>query len=119
MNAIANEFATYDRDDLIGIALGVDDPLYLESVHYKCLEENVVDDSGVDGSLTAALDRAVETEAPEEIDFDFSDIEPEDDDVTVDGMEVEDLADSDEEIINGLADDDIDYIDFIDIDDEV
>ena len=117
MSTIANEFESFDRDDIVGIALGVDDPLYLESVHYKSIANHVIDESGVDGQLTAMLDGEVEKEAPEDIDFDFADIESEEDDVTVDGMDVEDLADSDFEIINGEADDDIDFIDLIDLED--
>lgn len=105
----------YDRDDIVGIALGLEDPLYLDQVHFRSIRENVIDESGVDGKLTELLNAEVEAEAPEDIDIDFSDLEPEDDDVSIDGMDVEAYADCDYEIGSGEAEDDIDLLDYIDL----
>lgn len=112
-----DDYEGFDRDDLVGIALGVEDPLYLEQVHYRCLREHTIDESGVDGQLTMLLNKEVDSEAPEDIDVDFADIMPEDDDLTIDGIDAEDLGDSDFDIESGEADDDIDLLDYIDMED--
>ena len=104
----------FDPDDLVGIALGVEDPLYLEQVHYAALRDKVIDESGVDGKLSELLDKEVNQEAPEDIDMDFSDLMPDDSDTTMDGMDVEDMADWDYDVESGEADLDIDLIDMID-----
>lgn len=104
----------FDPDDLVGIALGVEDPLYLEQVHYAALRDRVIDESGVDGKLSELLDKEVNQEAPEDIDMDFSDLIPDDSDTTMDGMDVEDMADWDYDVESGEADLDIDLIDMID-----
>ena len=104
----------FDPDDLVGIALGVEDPLYLEQVHYAALKDRVIDESGVDGKLSELIDKEVDQEAPEDIDMDFSDLMPDDSDATMDGMDVEDMADWDYDVESGEADLDIDLIDMID-----
>lgn len=110
-----DEYEGYDRDDLVGIALGIEDPMFLEQVHFRSIRENVIDESGVDGKLTELLNNEVDAEAPEDIDIDFSELIPEDDDVSIDGMDVEAYGDSDYEIESGEAEDDIDLLDYIDL----
>lgn len=115
--SVFGDYMGFDRDDIVGIALGIDDQLYLEQVHSYAVENRMIDESGVDGSLSEYIEKEEKDTIPDDIDIDFSELEPEDDDVSIDGMDVEDYADSEYEILNGDADDDIELFDFVDMED--
>ena len=112
----SNDDELFDPDDLVGIALLNDDPAFKRATALKNLYNNVVDESVIENKIntvTKAIEDGIEVE--ETIpDPDLEDIEPDESDVSYDGMDAEDEIEAAQDILNGEADDDVEIFDFID-----
>ena len=112
----SNDDELFDPDDLVGIALLNDDPAFKRATALKNLYNNVVDESVIENKIntvTKAIEDGIEVE--ETIpDPDLEDIEPDESDVSYDGMDAEDEIEAAQDILNSEADDDVEIFDFID-----
>lgn len=103
----------FDRDDLLGISLLGDDPIFQKSVMLKNMYDNVVDESVVDNKINTALSLLEEDDFDDEDDVDELDMIPDDSDVTIDGMDVEAEIEAAQDIFIGEADREYDIIDLV------
>ena len=106
----------FDRDDLVGIALCSEDPIFKHQTALKNLYDGIIDESVVKNevnSVEKAIADGIEIDetVPEP---DYTDIEPDESDVSFDGMDAEDEIEAAKEIMSGEADDEADLIDYID-----
>ena len=112
----SNDDELFDYDDLVGIALVNDDPIFQRATTLKNLYNNVVDESVVENKIntvTKAIEDGIEVD--ETIpDPDLEDIEPDESDVSYDGRDAEDEIEAAQDILSGEADEDIDIIDYVD-----
>ena len=112
----SNDDELFDYDDLVGIALVNDDPIFQRATTLKNLYNNVVDESVVENKIntvTKAIEDGIEVDEtiPEP---DLEDIEPDESDVSYDGRDAEEEIEAAQDILSGEADEDIDIIDFVD-----
>lgn len=112
----SNDDELFDPDDLVGIALLNDDPAFKRATALKNLYNNVVDESVIENKIntvTKAIEDGIEVEetVPEP---DLEDIEPDESDVSYDGMDAEEEIEAAQDILNGEADEDVDIFDFVD-----
>lgn len=112
----SNDDELFDPDDLVGIALLNDDPAFKRATALKNLYNNVVDESVIENKIntvTKAIEDGIEVEEtiPEP---DLEDIEPDESDVSYDGMDAEDEIEAAQDILNGEADDDVEIFDLVD-----
>ena len=105
----------FDRDDLVGIALCGDDPIFKRQTVLKNLYDGVIDESVVPNEVNS-----VEKAIADGIEVDetvpnprYEDIMPDDCDVTVDGMDAEEEIDAAQDILSGEADEDDALIDLV------
>lgn len=104
----------FDSSDLVGIHLGIDDPIYLDQVHYRLAEAGCVDESNATGEYTEVLNHMInEDEEVDIIDLLDEDSYIDDDETDVTAMDLYDLQSDDYEILHGIADDDIDSLDYL------
>ena len=112
----SNDDELFDYDDLVGIALVIDDPIFQRATTLKDLYNNIVDESVVENKIntvTKAIEDGIEVD--ETIpDPDLEDIEPDESDVSYDGRDAEDEIEAAQDILSGEADEDIDIIDYVD-----
>ena len=112
----SNDDELFDYDDLVGIALVNDDPIFQRATTLKNLYNNIVDESVVENKIntvTKAIEDGIEVD--ETIpDPDLEDIEPDESDVSYDGRDAEDEIEAAQDILSGEADEDIDIIDYVD-----
>ena len=103
----------FDRDDLVGISLCADDPIFKREVVLKNLYDNIVDES-VDEINTVQQAMEDEYEFDETVpEPDYQDICPDDSDVSIDGRDAEDEIEAAQDIMSGEADEESDIIDYI------
>lgn len=103
----------FDRDDLLGISMLNDDPIYKKHTALKNLYNGIVDESTSSiTTVTKAIEDSVDVEDTIE-EPDLLDIEPDDSDVSVDGMDAEDEIEAAQDIFTGEADEDDMIIDFV------
>lgn len=112
----SNDDELFDPDDLVGIALLNDDPAFKRATALKNLYNNIVDESVIENKIntvTKAIEDGIEVEEtiPEP---DLEDIEPDESDVSYDGMDAEDEIEAAQDIFNGEADDDVEIFDLVD-----
>ena len=112
----SNDDELFDPDDLVGIALLNDDPAFKRATALKNLYNNVIDESVIENKIntvTKAIEDGIEVEEtiPEP---DLEDIEPDESDVSYDGMDAEDEIEVAQDILNGEADDDVEIFDLVD-----
>ena len=105
----------FDTDDLVGISLCCDDPIFKRQTVLKNIYDGVVDESVVPNevnSVQKAIEDGIEIEetVPEP---DYQDIMPDDADTSVDGMDAEEQIEAAQEIMSGEADEDSDLIDMV------
>lgn len=105
----------FDRDDLVGISLCGDDPIFKREVVLKNLYDNIIDESVVPNEVNtvqAVMDDGYEFDetVPEP---DYQDICPDDSDVSIDGRDAEDEIEAAQDIMSGEADEESDMIDYI------
>lgn len=105
----------FDRDDLVGISMINDDPVFKRHTVLKNLYNNIVDESVVDNGIntvTSAIEDGIEVD--ETIpDADLTNIEPDESDVSPDGMDAEEEIEAAQEIMTGEADEDVDILDLV------
>jgi hypothetical protein len=102
----------FDRDDLVGISLLGDDPIFKKGISIENMYKCVVDEAGDIGSsisdeLKSISD--VESDTP-----DLLDMEPDEDELSYDGIDANEEIEAARDIFTGEADDDIDILDFVD-----
>ena len=103
----------FDPDDLVGIAELNDDPLFKKTTIIKDLYDKVIDEATAQEEINS-VEKSIEFEVDETVpEPDYSDIMPDDSDVTFDGQDAEEMMDAAHEILSGEADDESDMIDFI------
>ena len=105
----------FDRDDLLGISMLNDDPIYKRHTALKNLYDGIIDESVVEdkiNTVTKAIEDGIEVEDTIE-EPDLLDIEPDDSDVSIDGMDAEDEIEAAQDIFTGEADEDDMIIDFV------
>ena len=105
---------SFDRDDLVGIALTADDPVFAKDIAIQNMYKGVVDES-VDeiNIVTKAIEDGVEMDetVPEP---DVLSITPDESDTSYDGMDAEDEIDANQAIMSGEADEDVELFDLAD-----
>lgn len=105
----------FDRDDLVGISLGGDDPIFKRGLALDNMYRGIVDESGAVGTM--GIEDAIESEIENDEDFVSSpgvlDMMPDETDLSMDGMDADDEIESSQEILSGEADDDIDILDYV------
>jgi hypothetical protein len=102
----------FDRDDLVGISLLGDDPIFKKGISIENMYKCVVDEAGDIGSsisdeLKSISD--VESDTP-----DLLDMEPDEDELSYDGIDANEEIVAARDIFTGEADDDIDILDCVD-----
>lgn len=107
--------AAFDPDDLVGISLCGDDPIFKRQVVLKNMYDGIVDESVVPNEINSvqkAIEDGIEVEetVPEP---DYQDIIPDDADTSIDGMDAEDQIEAAQDIMSGEADIDSDLIDIV------
>ena len=105
----------FDRDDLVGISLGGDDPIFKRGLALDNMYRGIVDESGAISTMSIEDCIDSEVENDEDIDSDpgVLDMMPDETDLSIDGMDVDDEIESSQEILSGEADDDVDLIDYV------
>lgn len=107
---------SFDRDDLVGIALNTDDPIFQKDVVLMNMYKGIIDESVVPDEInmvTKAIEDGIETDetVPE---ADLENMELDDSDVSYDGMDAEEEIDAAQAIMSGEADEDMDLVDLAD-----
>ena len=103
----------FDRDDLVGISLCADDPIFKREVVLKNLYDNIVDESVEEiNTIQQAMEDGYEFDETVP-DPDYQDICPDDSDVSIDGRDAEDEIEAAQDIMSGEADEESDIIDYI------
>lgn len=107
---------SFDRDDLVGIALNTDDPIFQRDMVLQNLFNGIIDESVVPdeiNAVTKAIEDGIEVDEtiPE---ADLADMELDDADVSYDGMDAEEEIDAAQAIMSGEADEDMDLVDLAD-----
>ena len=105
----------FDRDDLVGIALCGNDPIFQRHEVLKNLYNGTIDESVVPDEINTvikAMEDGIEMDetVPEP---DYANIEPDESDTSFDGMDAEDQIEASKEILSGEADEESDLIDMI------
>ena len=69
----------FDRNDLIGISLGGDDPVFKRGLALDNMYRGIIDESGVVGTMSIedAIDSEIENDDDLEADFTVADVMPE------------------------------------------
>lgn len=107
---------SFDRDDLVGIALNTDDPIFQKDVVLMNMYKGIIDESVVPDEInmvTKAIEDGIETDetVPE---ADLENMELDDSDVSYDGIDAEEEIDAAQAIMSGEADEDMDLVDLAD-----
>ena len=107
---------SFDRDDLVGIALNTDDPIFQKDVVLMNMYKGIIDESVVPDEInmvTKAIEDGIETDetVPE---ADLENMELDDSDVSYDGINAEEEIDAAQAIMTGEADEDMDLVDLAD-----
>lgn len=107
---------SFDRDDLVGIALNTDDPIFQKDVVLMNMYKGIIDESVVPDEInmvTKAIEDGIETDetVPE---ADLENMELDDSDVSYDGIDAEEEIDAAQAIMTGEADEDMDLVDLAD-----
>ena len=105
----------FDPDDLVGISLCCDDPIFKRQTALKNIYDGIVDESVIPNevnSVQKAIEDGIEVDetVPEP---DYQDIMPDDTDTSVDGMDAEEQIEAAQDIMTGEADEDSDLIDMV------
>ena len=105
----------FDRDDLVGISLGGDDPIFKRGLALDNMYRGIIDESGVVGTMS--IEDTIESEVDNDEDLNVDpgvlDMMPDETDLSMDGMDVDDEIESSQEILSGEADDDVDLLDYV------
>jgi len=107
---------SFDRDDLVGIALNTDDPIFQRDVVLMNMYNGIIDEAVVPNEINAvtkAIEDGIEVEetVPE---VDLENMELDDSDVSYDGMDAEEEIDAVQAIMSGEADEDMELVDLAD-----
>ena len=107
---------SFDRDDLVGIALNTDDPIFQRDAVLMNMFNGIIDESVVPNEINAvtkAIEDGIEVEetVPE---VDLENMELDDSDVSYDGRDAEEEIDAAQAILSGEADEDMELVDLAD-----
>lgn len=107
---------SFDRDDLVGIALNTDDPIFQRDVVLMNMYNGIIDEAVVPDEInmvTKAIEDGIEVDetVPE---VDLENMELDDSDVSYDGMDAEEEIDAAQAIMSGEADEDMELVDLAD-----
>ena len=107
---------SFDRDDLVGIALNTDDPIFQRDAVLMNMFNGIIDESVVPNEINAvtkAIEDGIEVEEtiPE---VDLENMELDDSDVSYDGRDAEEEIDAAQAILSGEADEDMELVDLAD-----
>ena len=107
---------SFDRDDLVGIALNTDDPIFQRDAVLMNMFNGIIDESVVPNEINAvtkAIEDGIEVEetVPE---VDLANKELDDSDVSYDGRDAEEEIDAAQAILSGEADEDMELVDLAD-----
>ena len=107
---------SFDRDDLVGIALNTDDPIFQKDAVLMNMFNGIIDESVVPNEINAvtkAIEDGIEVEEtiPE---VDLENMELDDSDVSYDGRDAEEEIDAAQAILSGEADEDMELVDLAD-----
>lgn len=107
---------SFDRDDLVGIALNTDDPIFQKDAVLMNMFNGIIDESVVPNEINAvtkAIEDGIEVEetVPE---VDLENMELDDSDVSYDGRDAEEEIDAAQAILSGEADEDMELVDLAD-----
>ena len=108
---------SFDRDDLVGIALCADDPVFKKDVVLQNMYDHIIDESVVKNdinSVTNAIEDGIELDDETIPDADVVDMMLDDSDTSYDGMDAEEEIDAGQAILSGEADDDVELFDLAD-----
>ena len=105
----------FDRNDLVGIALGGDDPIFKRGLALDNMYRGIVDESGAVATMSIedTIESEVENDEDLEVDPGVLDLMPDDTDLSMDGMDVDDSIEASNEILSGEADDDVELLDYV------
>ena len=106
----------FDRNDLLGISLGGDDPIFKRGLALDNMYRGIVDESGAVATISIEDGINCEVENDDDIlsDPGVLDMMPDDTDLSMEGMDVDDEIEASNDILSGKADDDIDILDYVD-----
>ena len=106
---------SFDRDDLVGIALTADDPIFVKDIAIQNMYKGVVDEAMQEeiNAVTKAMEDGVEMDetVPEP---DVLSIMPDESDTSYDGIDAEEEMDAEKDILSGEADEDVELFDLAD-----
>ena len=108
---------SFDRDDLVGIALCADDPIFKKDMVLKNMYDHVIDESVVKNdinSVTNAIEDGIELDDETIPEADVADMMLDDSDTSYDGMDAEEEIDAGQAIMSGEADEDVELFDLAD-----
>lgn len=105
----------FDRDDLVGISLGGDDPIFKRGLALDNMYRGIIDESGA--LATMSIEDTIESEVENDDDIlsdpGVLDMMPDETDLSMEGMDADDMIASSQEILSGEADDDVDLLDYV------
>lgn len=106
----------FDRDDLVGISLGGEDPIFKRGLALDNMYRGIVDESGVVGTMGIedCIDSAVENDDDLEVDPGVMDMVPDETDLAMDAIDADEEIEANQDIMSGEADDDVDLLDLVD-----
>lgn len=106
----------FDRDDLVGISLGGDDPIFKRGLALDNMYRGIVDESGVVGTM--GIEDCIDSEVENDEDFvsdpGVLDMMPDESDLSMEGMDADDEIEASNDILSGEADEDMDILDLVD-----
>ena len=105
----------FDRDDLVGIVLGGDDPIFKRGLALDNMYRGIVDESGDLGSISIedGIEKAIDNDDGEyESDPAVLNMVPDDTELAIDAIDADQEIEAAQEILSGEADDDIDLLDY-------
>lgn len=107
---------SFDRDDLVGIALTADDPIFQKDLRMMKIYNGIIDESvkqDINLVTDAIEDSVFEDEETIPIE-DLENMELDDSDVSYDGMDAEEEIEAAQAVMSGEADEDMDLVDIAD-----
>lgn len=105
----------FDRNDLIGISLGGDDPVFKRGLALDNIYRGIIDESGVVGTMSIedTIDSEIENDDELEADFTVADVMPDETDLSMDGIDADEEIEAEKDVMSGEADDDSELLDAI------
>lgn len=106
---------SFDRDDLVGIALTADDPIFQKDLRMMKIYNGIIDESVKEdiNLVSDAIENTVDEDETIPIE-DLENMELDDSDVSYDGMDAEEEIEAAQAVMSGEADEDMDLVDIAD-----